>query len=623
MISQMDDRSKRCWTLVSLLAVAALLRLILVLQNAFLDPLGPVMDAKLHHEMARAIAGGKIIHDVPFAHPPGFTYFLGAIYAVLGPAPTAAAAMQAVMGMVGLLLLYRLARRYTDFGPAALATGLAAFYGPLAFFELKLLPSSLSVFLVLLFLNALANFLEQGRHRWVITAGLLSGFLILVRPNLIFIPLLTLIWLLAKRKKGPLKPMIFYFASFVLAAIPALLHNAAAGDGSVLICSDGGLNFYLGNRQGGEVSFTRAFEGVIDPSRMHEFSARLYREEAGVPHEKQSDLEWFWIKRGFQEILADPISWTGLKLRQVKALLSEFEYGVCCSYAAERDVLRILFFFLTPFSVLAALGIAALFVRRNARYELSRFPLFIVLAGVLLSTLTFFTYSRFRNPAVPVLALLAGDALFRFIATVREKASDVTLRMAIPGTIVFLIAVLPPGDVADRQLSSGHAQVGKAFFDDRQIEEAKAAYARAIEIDPGSVKALQTLAGIVASTGDLTGAASLHTRALAIAHSDPETLTHAALFLLSTPPPYQNLDQAEELAARAMDVDPEFVMAYICMGMVKQVRGDIQESQALFKEALRRSGRARWVLKALIDWHRSRGDVNSAAELERELAGKG
>lgn len=619
----MDDRSKRFWTLLSLLSVAALLRLILLLQDAHLDPLSPVMDAKLHHEMAVAIAGGQIIQDSPFQHPPGFTYFLGTVYFVFGPSPTAAAAVQAVMGMACLLLLYRLARRYTDFEPAALATGLAAFYGPLAFYELKLLPSSLSVFLVLLLLNALANHLEQGRRSWATPAGLLAGMLILVRPNLIFIPLLTLIWLFSRRKKESLKPVVFFLASFIIASIPALLHNAAAGDGSVPICSKGGLNFYLGNREGGEVSFTKAFEGIIDPSQMAEASARFYHEEAGVPHERLSDLEFFWFAKGFKEILADPISWMGLKLRQVKALLSEFEYGVCYSYAAERDVLRILYFHITPFSVLAALGIAAIFLRREARHHLSRAPLFIVLAGVLLSTLTFFTYTRFRNPAVPVLALLAGDALFRFIAAVREKASAITLRMAIPGSIVFLIAVLPPGDVADRQLSSGHAQLGKAFFEARRIEEAKAEYARAIETYPGSVKAMQTLAGILASTGDFTGAASLHAQALSIAHSDPEILTHAAMFLLSTPAPYQNLGQAEELAARAMDLDPEYVMAYICMGMLKHLDNDLEGTRTLFDEALRKSGRAKWVLKLLIDWYRSRGDTMSAAELERELAGRG
>lgn len=627
----MEATHTRRWGFFAVITAAALLRLLLLIQYGAVSPLAgnPVVDAAIHHDNAKAIAAGAVVPGEPFSRPPLFAYFTAAIYRACGAEPMAVAAVQAVLGVAGLWLLYRLARFYLDRRPAVLAAALVAFYGPAAFFELKLLPASLSLLLVLVFLNLLADSLKRSSRLWLFPAGLAGGLLVLDRPNMVYLPLLVVIWLGFRRTPGSFKAAAVLAAGLLIGIAPAAVHNAAAGDGSVPLCTGGGLNFYLGNRAGAEVSFTESFEGVADPSQMAATAAKIFEEETGSPHENLGQVERFWIKKGFREIGSDPLSWAGLQIEKVKALLSEFEYGVNYSYAAEKEVVNILHLFIVPFSLLAALGLAGVLAGRGdgRAASMSRAPLMLVLVAVLLSTWTFFTYSRFRLPAVPVLAILGADAATRLVAAVKEKRTGAALRIALPAVIVGAVALLPPGRVAEQQLSGGFALQGKAFTRAGRIEAACASYELAIEADPESIQCCHTLAGIREVLRDYRGAWALYDQALTIAPDDPTALSRAAIFLANSPSqfvsllpaPFSSPDHAIEMARRAGEIDPELALADVSLGMALWMRGSTGGSEKAFNEAFRKSGRAAWLLQMVAKWYRSQGQARKADALEREI----
>ena len=174
------------WSLIAVLGAAAVLRITLLAEYLTENPLAtiPMVDAKIHHETAIDIIDSGFLQERPFLRPPLYAYFLAAVYKVFGTTPTAATAVQAAFGIFSILLLYLLARRFLSHTPSLVAAGLYTLYGPAAFFELKLLPASISVTLVLLHLLFLCRFLDRKKALEALVAGLAGGVLVLARPNL-------------------------------------------------------------------------------------------------------------------------------------------------------------------------------------------------------------------------------------------------------------------------------------------------------------------------------------------------------------------------------------------------------------------------------------------------------
>jgi 4-amino-4-deoxy-L-arabinose transferase-like glycosyltransferase len=629
------------WCLTILVAALVLVHLLLLADGVSGNPLlkTPMIDAALHHELAIEIAGGRFVSDGPFERPPLYSWFLAALYTLSGTNPVAAALVQALLGLAGLWLLFRLTRLYAGGGAAYFALFLAGLYGPLALFGHKLLPASLSVVILLVLLNLLADWLGKGAWWRIAAAGFAGGLLVLDRPNMVFLPLMVVLWLLVRRAAGSRPGALLFFLALAAGIAPAFCHNIAAGDGSVPVCTGGGLNFYLGNRQGAEISFSSGGEELgdgklfTDPGGMTAASAAVFVRERGRPPVSGAELERFWIGKGVGEILADPAGWLLLEAGKLRGLLSNFEYGVNSSYSAEKEIVTSLRLFVIPFWVLAALGAAGLFLRGcpvGGREPPSRLPLYLVLAAVALSSLVFFTYSRFRLPAVPVLALLGGDLLARSVAAVRRrrkegKCAPGMIRVLPPVAACFAVAalsLLPPGTLARGQVAGGHALVGAAFFRDGKIDEACAAYARAVDVDPGAVRALQTWASVLFSAGRFEEARALHGQAIAVEPATAEVLVNAAMFLATVPYPFCDTGRALEFAARAEELDPGLPIVAFSQAVILRLEGRKEESAAKTEEALARSGRAPWMLRMIATWYRKQRMELEARALEAELCSR-
>ncbi len=634
------------WCLTGLVVALVLLHFLLLADGVSGNPLltNPMIDAALHHDLAIEIAGGRFVFDGPFERPPLYSWFLAALYSVSGPVPVAAALVQALLGLAGLWLLFRLTRLYAGGGAAYFAVFLAGLYGPLALFGQKLLPASLSVLILLVLLNLLTDWLGKGAWWRIAAAGFAGGLLVLDRPNMVFLPLMIVFWLLLRRATGSRPGALLFFLALAAGIAPAFCHNIAAGDGSVPVCTGGGLNFYLGNRQGAEISFSSGGEDLgdgalfTDPGGMTAGSTAVFAREKGRLPVNGAELERFWIGRGVAEILTDPAGWLLLEAGKLRGLLSNFEYGVNCSYAAEKEIVTTLCLFVIPFWVLAALGIAGIFLRggptgvptgvpAGGRKTLSPVPLYLVLAAVVLSSLVFFTYSRFRLPAVPVLALLGGDLLSRSVAAVRRCRRDGTcasrMTSVLPPVMACLVAaalsLLPSGVLARGQTAGGHALVGAAFFRDGKIDEACSAYARAVEIDPGAVRALQTWASVLFSAGRFEEARARHEQAVAVEPASAQVLVNAAMFLATVPYPFCDTGRALGLAAKAEELDPGLPIVPFCQAVILRLEGREEESAAKIDAALARSGRAPWMLRMIASWYRKQRMELEARALEEEF----
>jgi len=170
---------------VGILAIGLAVRLLFVV----LYPAKPVADAAYYNDQANALATGLgvTMDGRPTAfRPPGYSFFLAAVYVSFGPDVQAACAVQAFVGtmtvalvsLVGWLLLGRRLALWAGF--------MASIYPGLVFLPRVLLSENLSLPFVLGAVAAGIMVARTWSYRWAAGLGLLLGFAVLVRGASVF-----------------------------------------------------------------------------------------------------------------------------------------------------------------------------------------------------------------------------------------------------------------------------------------------------------------------------------------------------------------------------------------------------------------------------------------------------
>ncbi len=250
--------------LAAILAVGLLLRVIYLFSVMHApDFASPVLDPQLNDYWARALVTGNWsppahaddpkIQTTPYGRPPGYPYFLAAVYRVLGLGYGAPRVVQTLLGLANLLLLYLLGKAWFGRGAGLSASALGAVFWSFIYFEGELNSPVLEVFLYLAMAGALWKGFTSRRRDWLLLAGVLLGLHALVRPNVLLPGVLAAAWLVwaAWNGKAPLKQGVAHALAFLLAAVvvisPALVRNWRVAHEFVLVSYYGGVNAYIGN----------------------------------------------------------------------------------------------------------------------------------------------------------------------------------------------------------------------------------------------------------------------------------------------------------------------------------------------------------------------------------------
>jgi len=233
-----------------------------------------VPDASLYHNWAVNIING-VGPATAYYIGPAYAFFLALVYKLFGVDLYAVILAQTVLGAATAALVYVLARRLYGSLAAAVAGGVWVFYLPAVFYDTQILPASLMLFLVTASLLLLAVALDFGR-RWFAAgaaAGLLFGAAALTRPNLLlFVPALAL-WPLLRR--GAAWRAVAGFAVPVILIISAVtVRNKVVADEWVVVSSQGGVNFFIGNNRGAPGSFMSPPGTIGRPEALNEIQTR-------------------------------------------------------------------------------------------------------------------------------------------------------------------------------------------------------------------------------------------------------------------------------------------------------------------------------------------------------------
>jgi len=120
---------------------------------------------------------------------PGYPLFLAAVMKLAGPSPVALIIAQHLLGILNVLLVFRIARAYMSANRAALTALLFLFEPYHLFYTNWLMSETLFTTVILLTWLAWQRCVPRIHIGWSLAVGLLSGALILIRPLAILVPI--------------------------------------------------------------------------------------------------------------------------------------------------------------------------------------------------------------------------------------------------------------------------------------------------------------------------------------------------------------------------------------------------------------------------------------------------
>ncbi|MBI4700301.1 MAG: tetratricopeptide repeat protein [Deltaproteobacteria bacterium] len=621
----------------------------------------PAIDSAYHDYWAQGLAsgawgppGGQIrapspeIERHPYFRPPGYPYFLGAVYALLGRNLLAVRIIQFVLGSVSCLLVAAIGSRLFGRAVGLLAGALAAVYWPFAFYEGELQSPWLAVLLELLAVLAAllarerasrAPAREGGRggrrlwppaagSGWAFASGASLGLGALVVPNLLALGLVVALWLWASvratDRRRARHGAAAVLAGLALAVAPATIRNRVVSGELVLISSNAGINLYAGNGPAGNGYDVN----VPDFGTSFDYPAlvRAVEDEVGRPM-THAEVSAHFAAQAWHHAAAHPGRTAALLARKAVLFWSGTEIfsDKELNFArAESPVLRALvlrFSFVLGAAVVGALLLfgALPSARRRVELRAARGPasLLVFLPGALfLSYLPFFVCARFRVPAVPFLLLLAAFALGEIGRLVRGRRFLPALGGAALLASVVVAAELEPYGVRPRAvywhhlLAVTHARKG-------EIEPALARFAQALADKPDHVPSLNERGRLLLRAGrpaeaiaDLQEVLRLEPghvparldlgQALSALGRDDEAVAVCRAGLALRPDELRLLNnicaklafspRPEDALAPcgdALRLDPGFVPAHVNLGVALARLGRLGEAEQRFRDALR------------------------------------
>lgn len=547
--------------------------------------LAPSGDEGTYDRWAMRLAAGQAPAEVPYMAP-AQAWTLAAWHEVLSPGPArdAQRLLQALMGVGTVLLTGLVARSLGGPRVAWVAAAAVALHLPLVYYETTLLRDGPATFWMALAALAACRLLASGptAPRWLaargLQVGLVSGLASLWRENLQVVAMAGLLLLLpwVTRRRGPERAAragawLAAALGLLLPLLPLLRANAALeGRWSPLPTWNGGCVFYLSNRAEVQAATYQlpAFVRQATPEGEREgFRAEAERRAGGplTPHQ----VSGFWLRRGLVEVLRDAPGYLRKVLARTGWFVASGELVHARDLVLDREESRVLRLPGVGFGLLV--GFACL----GAWRERSRPParaLAALCALLLLSTVAVAFSSRYRLPAVPLLATLAALGARSAVQALRQGrpwALAVGLGLALACT--WLPVPYTPSQRVVGRLNRALTWMA--------LDRPALAFAELEQLPPGAAAASgwTRLAAALLDNAAPDLAVRATSRALAQAPDQGEVWLQHALALERLDP---GGPETEPAFARAAVLAPQSSLAWAGLARCRARRGDLDGARA-------------------------------------------
>jgi tetratricopeptide (TPR) repeat protein len=576
----------------------------------------------LYDSWARRIAAGEWLGNDVFFMGPLYPYFLAVVYFLFGPSQLAAVAIQFLIGSVSCALVYLVARKLAGAHVAVIAALILAFYGPLIFFEGLLLPEVLAIVTSLGWLYLLVRGGTSCRPRAFILIGVILGLSVLVRASaLIFLGgiALSLVSSQGVRNRQVWRRLAGLIVGTCLIVAPVTARNWVVGHDLVLVTSNGGLNFFIGNGERSNGLYVNLEElRMVGGDPDADWTGRHYAEQTVGRSLRPSEVSAFWLGKSLRFIRSHLGTFIGRALKKIVLFWNSYEIPQIEDYYIWRTVSPSRLPLIT-FALVGPLGIAGMLLtaRRKEFYPLQ---MFVVL--YMISVCAFFVTARYRVQVVPVLSIFSAYTICWVIHSLRQglaiKVVGVVVLTLLAGVAMGRAPLAAMGIRPSVESWYAHFYKGTKFLDEPggletalhelniaarlnpthpetfnnlglaydkrgMPREALAAFQRAIQVDSTYVEAWYNLAFFLQRDADYRSAIRLYLRVLELQPYFPSG--HFNLGIC-----YFRLGQMSHATTHLQmvtELQPHNAEAHNQLGIVLAEQGNLAGALAEFSEALR------------------------------------
>jgi len=511
--------------------------------------------------MAERILAGAGLGNRAYIRTPGYFYLLAFLEWLGKGSLWSPRIFQAFIdalscGLVGIFAFQLSKRAWVG----AISGLISACYWLGIYFPGELLITTSICFLNLLLIFCL-SFSSLEKTRNLVLLGLLSALSAMLRPNILLFVLAVFLWWLVRKKY---RQALVYLSVVWLGIMPALVRNLVVAKDPVLISSQAGINFWIGNNPGAdgrsvvlpikrrqvEAGFLKKMQDQLwFEETIWLVSVYLAEKETGREL-KEGQVNRFWLKKTLGEIKSELFPWLKLFLKKIYYLIDKTEVSNnrdLKSHCQKIPLLRILeHFHLGWFLPLGIFGFLLCLFKPEFRY-LNLYLIFYALSVVL-----FFVNSRYRMPLIYPLAIYSGLGAERLLGLIQERRKFfLGGGLAILGVLYFL-SNYPLVQWNDASLrSSLHYNLGLELAKKGQYEQAIKELKTVVQLKPDFPEAYLILANIYAGRREYQNARWYYSRALTLAPDYAVAHYNLGLCLLSLRKPaeaYDHLLQAHLLA---------------------------------------------------------------------------
>ncbi|MBN1232343.1 MAG: glycosyltransferase family 39 protein [Candidatus Coatesbacteria bacterium] len=497
--------------IIIIFAIALIVRLFVTFEikdNPYFNH--PVIDAGTYHERAIEIADGKLIEKLAFWQAPGYPYFLGFIYFFIGAKNfLLLRIIQSIIGSLTCVLLFLLGKQIFEKRIAYISAIILSFYPTIVFLDLEILNPVLENFLLLLFFYLLYLAREKQKMVFWGLAGLAAGLLSITRGSIILFVLVFIIFSFLHKHKfhsgkkhkteTPSYPILtkrsFYrfFPMFIFPILLTTAHNYYAEKVFIPVCSNNGMNFYIGNNPDyiSTVGLRPGYEWelmTLEPKHKHGYT-------------KSDDLSNYWMKKGFDFYLNNPLAALRLLRHKIFLLLRGHEILRNQNIYAFRKysqylkytLFKIPGFLSFPLGILYPFAFVGLFLTLHNWRKLLLIYFFIMTH--ILFVLAFFVTARYRLPLIPFLILFSVSGLIMLYSERKDYkriAISVSLLLGI-----FIVSNFKASPMKDEQDYASIYNLGWFYQCEGKHAKAESLYYEVLKQDPNYVSALLNLSVIL------------------------------------------------------------------------------------------------------------------------------
>jgi len=428
--------------IVCVLAIAVILRIIYLSQYANLpDWYQLTVDNYYHHHWAQSIADGNILGDTTYFRAPFYIYCLGFLYWIIGSSIWVGRLFGSVIGLTSIVMTWLIGRRIFNQRIGLVGALIQALFPVIMYFETELLLDPLFMLLAQLSIFFLLRWHDKRAIREIVLGGLFLGLAAITRPTILaFVPFVIgwIWWAETASMKKRAAAVGFVLISLGVVVLPITVRNTVVAHDPVLIASQGGINFYIGNNR-----YADGVAAVMPTPLGHNWRMEeveyLAETESGrelTPGEESG----FWYRKGLEEIAEDPGHFVGLLAKKAYRSISSVEISNNRSLVMFFSSIPLLKYNPLTFAALFVLGmIGAVLAWR--RHPGARLLIWFMVSQIVVTTLFFFS-SRFRLPLLPCYAIFFAFGLDEIWTALRTDRGRF-VKLTVVAVILLLVTSLP------------------------------------------------------------------------------------------------------------------------------------------------------------------------------------